>query len=192
VSNKRIKELLTADEIDTDSIDRQLNTNGKLALCIQSADFTWEFGKTSSPILRNISFEVENGQLVTVTGRVGVGKLTFKKLIHFCLGKSSLLSAILGEMEKLRGYVGVRGKLAYTSQEVWIQNVTLRENIVFGQPFNEQLYNRVIKACALNADLAILPHGDMTEIGEKGVNLSGGQKARVSLARYIDFINSWD
>lgn len=184
MSNKRIKELLTADEIDSDSIDRQLNKNGNLAICVENADFVWEPEKTA-PTLRNISFEVETGQLIAITGRVGVGTHCLIDNFEFYLysGKSSLLSAILGEMEKLRGYVGVRGKIAYTTQEVWIQNISLRENIIFGQPFNEQLYNRIVEACALDADLAILPHGDMTEIGEKGINLSGGQRARISLAR---------
>uniref|UniRef100_A0A0M3IWN3 ABC transporter domain-containing protein n=1 Tax=Ascaris lumbricoides TaxID=6252 RepID=A0A0M3IWN3_ASCLU len=88
-------------------------------------------------------------------------------------------------MEKLRGYIGVRGQMAYVPQQPWIQNLTLRENIIFGKKYDEKFYDRVIEACALRPDIAILPQGDSTEIGEKGINLSGGQKARVSLARAV-------
>ena len=88
-------------------------------------------------------------------------------------------------MGKLRGRIGVSGKLAYVPQQAWIQNMTVRDNILFGGPYNKQLYNKVLYSCALVSDLKILPHGDMTEIGEKGINLSGGQKARISLARAV-------
>lgn len=70
-------------------------------------------------------------------------------------------------MEKLRGYIGVRGQMAYVPQQPWIQNLTLRENIIFGKKYDEKFYDRVIEACALRPDIAILPQGDSTEIGEK-------------------------
>ncbi|KAJ1363018.1 hypothetical protein KIN20_022767 [Parelaphostrongylus tenuis] len=88
-------------------------------------------------------------------------------------------------MGKLRGRIGVHGRLAYICQVPWIRNKTVRENILFGKPFDSRKYNKVVSACALKSDLKILPYGDKTEIGEKGVNLSGGQKARLSLARAI-------
>ncbi|EYC38268.1 hypothetical protein Y032_0728g1885 [Ancylostoma ceylanicum] len=90
-----------------------------------------------------------------------------------------------GEMGKLHGRIGVRGKVAYVPQLPWIQNMTVRDNILFGKPFDKRRYNQVLNACALKPDLKILPNGDMTEIGEKGINLSGGQKARISLARAV-------
>lgn len=77
----------------------------------------------------------------------------------------------------------VCGSVAYTSQDPWIQNMTLRDNILFGRPFDSVLYEKTIAACSLEQDLQILPAGDETEIGEKGINLSGGQKHRVALAR---------
>ncbi|GAB9477968.1 Abc transporter c family member 5, partial [Globisporangium polare] len=78
----------------------------------------------------------------------------------------------------------VRGtSVAYYSQQTWIQNMTIRDNILFGNAFSQAKYQRVLDACGLLPDLAQLPGGDATEIGEKGVNLSGGQKARVCLAR---------
>ncbi|ETN80648.1 hypothetical protein NECAME_17988, partial [Necator americanus] len=88
-------------------------------------------------------------------------------------------------MGKLRGYVGMRGKVAYVPQLPWIQNMTLRDNILFGKPLNRSRYNQVLAACALKPDLKMLTNGDLTEIGEKGINLSGGQKARISLARAV-------
>lgn len=92
-------------------------------------------------------------------------------------------------MGKLRGRVGVSGKLAYVPQQPWILNASIKDNILFGRPYNKQLYNKILYSCALLPDLEILPHGDETEVGEKGINLSGGQKARISLARaaYQDY-----
>jgi len=100
-------------------------------------------------------------------------------------GKSSILSAILGDMEKIKGNVNVNGKVAYVPQQAWIQNETLRQNILFANDYNEDYYKKVLESCALEPDLKILAAGDMTEIGEKGINLSGGQKQRVSLARAV-------
>ncbi|VDD89289.1 unnamed protein product [Enterobius vermicularis] len=160
VANRRLKSFFVADELDMRCIDSSPTVEGNCA------------GQNSKASISNIDFKVPKGQLFAIVGHVGCGK-------------SSLLSALLGEMEKLGGYVGVRGKIAYVPQQSWIQNLTLRDNITFGKPFDRKTYDRVIRACALAADLAILPQGDMTEIGEKGINLSGGQKARISLARAI-------
>uniref|UniRef100_A0A671YF12 ATP-binding cassette, sub-family C (CFTR/MRP), member 2 n=1 Tax=Sparus aurata TaxID=8175 RepID=A0A671YF12_SPAAU len=110
------------------------------------------------------------GRLVAVVGAVGSGK-------------SSLMSALLGEMHCTKGFINIQGSLAFVPQQAWIQNATLRDNILFGSPHEEDRFQDVIKACALGPDLELLPGGDLTEIGEKGINLSGGQKQRVSLAR---------
>ena len=103
-------------------------------------------------------------------------------------GKSALLNACLGEMTRVQGSVTLRGRVALCTQTPWIFNATVKENVLFGSPLDEERYQRVIAACALSLDLAALPSGDRTEIGERGVTLSGGQKARVSLARalYVD------
>ncbi|GAU91811.1 hypothetical protein RvY_03999-2 [Ramazzottius varieornatus] len=88
-------------------------------------------------------------------------------------------------MEKISGHVSIKGTVAYVTQSAWIQNMTLRDNILFGKAYDEERYLNVLEACALKRDLEILPDGDQTEIGEKGVNLSGGQKTRVTLARAV-------
>ena len=101
-------------------------------------------------------------------------------------GKSTLLSALLGEMHKLNeGQVNVNGSCAYVPQQAWIQNLTVKNNILFGHKYDEKLYSQVIDVCSLKTDLNIMPAGDRTEIGEKGINLSGGQKQRISLARSV-------
>uniref|UniRef100_A0AAX7ST65 ATP-binding cassette, sub-family C (CFTR/MRP), member 3 n=1 Tax=Astatotilapia calliptera TaxID=8154 RepID=A0AAX7ST65_ASTCA len=139
-------------------------------ITVVNGKFTW--GKDDAPVLHNINVMVPQGSLLAVVGHVGCGK-------------SSLISALLGDMEKVEGEVSVRGSVAYVPQQAWIQNATLRDNILFGNPYNEQKYNSVLEACALTPDLQVLPGGDMTEIGEKGINLSGGQRQRVSLARAL-------
>ena len=98
-------------------------------------------------------------------------------------GKTSLVSAILGEMEKKSGRVNIVGSIAYVPQQAWMQNASVKDNVLFGKKIDDNFYDNVIEACALRSDLKILPAGDSTEIGEKGINLSGGQKQRVSLAR---------
>lgn len=110
--------------------------------------------------------------MVAVVGAVGCGK-------------TSLISAILGEMDKLQGNVNTVGKVAYVPQQAWLRNCTLRENILFGMPYDRKKYQKVVNACALKADIEMLSDGDQTEIGEKGINLSGGQKQRISLARAV-------
>lgn len=89
-------------------------------------------------------------------------------------------------MHKLNdGKINVNGSLAYVPQQAWIQNATIRDNILFGRDYNEKLYSKIINACSLTTDFNIMPKRDKTEIGEKGINLSGGQKQRISLARAL-------
>ena len=122
--------------------------------------------------LNNIDVNIKQGSLVAIVGTVGSGK-------------SSLLSALLGEMEKVSGSVEISGSVAYVSQQAWIQNAKLKDNILFGHTLDQDKYSQVVADCALSSDLDILPAKDETEIGEKGINLSGGQKQRVSLARAV-------
>ncbi|XP_008579384.1 PREDICTED: ATP-binding cassette sub-family C member 11 isoform X2 [Galeopterus variegatus] len=129
-------------------------------------------GDSLGPELYKINLVVSKGTMLGVCGSTGSGK-------------SSLLSAILGEMHLLEGSVGVHGSLAYVPQQAWIVGGSVRENIVMGGQFDKAWYLQVLHCCCLNRDLEILPFGDMTEIGERGLNLSGGQKQRVSLARAI-------
>ncbi|XP_070847153.1 ATP-binding cassette sub-family C member 3 isoform X2 [Chaetodon trifascialis] len=169
VSLKRIQGFLSHDELDPNSVDRK-NTATEYSVAVINGKFTW--AKEDPPVLHNINVMVPQGSLLAVVGHVGCGK-------------SSLISALLGEVEKLEGEISVQGSVAYVPQQAWIQNATLRDNILFGRPFNEQKYHCVLDACALTPDLEVLPGGDMTEIGEKGINLSGGQRQRVSLARAL-------
>jgi len=103
----------------------------------------------------------------------------------FRSGKSSYLNAILGNLHKTQGNVSISGRIAYVPQTAWVMNATIKENICFGRPFKGELYNKTLKNCALLPDLASLQDGDQTEVGEKGISLSGGQKARLSLARAV-------
>ena len=126
--------------------------------------------------LKNINFTVKPGELVAIVGEVGCGK-------------SSLLQAILNSLILLNPNecdgIHINGRIGYSSQIPWIQNDTIRNNITFSKEFDEDKYNKTLELCQLNEDLETFPGKDLTEIGEKGVNLSGGQKVRVSLARTI-------
>ncbi|XP_078671973.1 ATP-binding cassette sub-family C member 10-like [Branchiostoma floridae x Branchiostoma belcheri] len=133
------------------------------------------FSNCGTQKLEGISLTVPKGQLVGVVGAVGSGK-------------SSLLAAITAEMERQDGRISVAnlaGGFGLAAQEAWIQQTTVRNNILFGREMDTGLYERVIRACALEEDLKILPSGDLTEVGENGVTLSGGQKARLGLARAV-------
>ncbi|NXU75315.1 MRP3 protein, partial [Oreotrochilus melanogaster] len=169
VSLKRIQQFLSHDELDPKCVETKVIAPGN-AISVTNGTFSW--GKELKPSLKDINLLVPSGALVAIVGHVGCGK-------------SSLVSALLGEMEKLEGEVAVKGSVAYVPQQAWIQNATLKDNILFGQAFNDQKYQNVLEACALKTDLEVLPGGDQTEIGEKGINLSGGQRQRVSLARAV-------
>ncbi|KAJ1896492.1 hypothetical protein LPJ66_003952 [Kickxella alabastrina] len=178
VSHRRIFDFLTAGEIDFEAVDHgpydrdapDASRDDVLA-SVKGGTFRW-LSANAQPTLSNINIECKRSELVAVIGRVGSGK-------------SSLASAILGEMVKSAGSVTLCGSVAYVPQQPWIMNATLRDNILFGHRFEQEFYDKVIDACALGPDLEMLPGGDTTEIGEKGINLSGGQKARVSLARAV-------
>lgn len=92
---------------------------------------------------------------------------------------------MLGELHKFSGEINMNGSLAYVAQQAWIQNATLKNNVLFGNTLDQTKYDKILDACALRTDLEILPAGDATEIGEKGINLSGGQKQRISLSRAV-------
>ena len=137
---------------------------------LHNASFIWP--GTSHQVLRNISLEFPVG-LTVVCGKVAAGK-------------TALLQALLGELERLDGNVVLPNcTVAYCAQTPWLQSMSIRDNILFNLPYEENRFRKVLEACALIPDLATLKDGDMTNIGENGVGLSGGQKARVALARAL-------
>ena len=168
VSLKRINKFMNSEELDPNNVTKDEDFHHPVLA--ENAEFAWDHH--AKPTLKDINLKVEEGSLTAIVGTVGSGK-------------SSLLSALLGEMKRTKGMVNVHGKIAYVPQQAWIQNSTLQGNITFGKRFNRDLYDRVVEACALKPDLEMLPGGDQTEIGEKGINLSGGQKQRVSVARSV-------
>ena len=140
------------------------------------------FSHNSDPILNEsefhldrIDFMVKRGQLIGIIGKVGSGK-------------SSLLASILGELNKVSGHTAVDwpfSGIGFVQQEAWLQKGTVRDNILFGKLYQSDWYQTVIEACALKEDLKQWYHGDQTNVGENGAMLSGGQKARVALARAV-------
>ncbi|XP_015596918.1 multidrug resistance-associated protein 4 isoform X2 [Cephus cinctus] len=131
----------------------------------------WESGQSENT-LDNLNLKVEEGKLYVVIGMVGAGK-------------SSLLSAILGELPVEKGDIKVKGKISFAGQEAWVFGASVRQNILFGEPYERQRYQKVVKACALLSDFKQFPQGDQTIVGERGSSLSGGQKARINLARSV-------
>ncbi|KAL7746770.1 hypothetical protein RI367_007934 [Sorochytrium milnesiophthora] len=199
VSYGRLVRFMSRLEVDGASatIDRATGSH-PVAISIANGTFTWGCGnsetspgaaknqhpsdmnpcETTDPAhretfaLTDITLTVPRCSLTAVIGRVGQGK-------------TALLHAILGEMQRAAGDVRVNGTVAYVSQAAWIINSTVRNNIVMGAPLDECRYQHTLAVCALLPDLKVLEHGDMTLIGDKGVSLSGGQKARISLARAV-------
>ncbi|XP_050416421.2 multidrug resistance-associated protein 1-like [Patella vulgata] len=169
VSIGRLSKFLRSTDLDLETVSHIDSVEAVVK--IDNGTFRWD--KTlPKPTLRNINIDITEGKLVAIVGQVGSGK-------------SSLISSLLGELEKVSGNVNIKGSIAYVPQEAWIQNATVKDNILFGSRCKHKTYDRVLEACALKPDLDILPGGDLTEIGEKGINLSGGQKQRVSLARAV-------
>nr|AAI50823.1 ATP-binding cassette, sub-family C (CFTR/MRP), member 4 [Mus musculus] len=169
VSIRRIKNFLLLDELPQRKA--HVPSDGKAIVHVQ--DFTAFWDKAlDSPTLQGLSFIARPGELLAVVGPVGAGK-------------SSLLSAVLGELPPASGLVSVHGRIAYVSQQPWVFSGTVRSNILFGKKYEKERYEKVIKACALKKDLQLLEDGDLTVIGDRGATLSGGQKARVNLARAV-------
>ncbi|XP_041115614.1 multidrug resistance-associated protein 4 isoform X1 [Polyodon spathula] len=171
ISIRRIKNFLILDEIVKPSVELQKEEKKDVLIHMKDVICFWD-KNLDAPTLQNVSFTVHPGQLLAVIGPVGAGK-------------SSLLSAILGELPQDRGDIKVKGKLTFAAQQPWVFSGTLQSNILFGMEYDQQKYEQVISACALKKDIAILPDGDMTVIGDRGATLSGGQKARVNLARAV-------
>ncbi|KAF2725459.1 putative ABC transporter [Polychaeton citri CBS 116435] len=131
--------------------------------------------ETEQPFeVKGVDLTIGRNELVAIIGGVGSGK-------------SSLLAALAGDMRKTNGDITFGASRAFCPQYAWIQNASVKENIVFGKEFNKRWYNDVVDACALRPDLEMLPNGDMTEIGERGITVSGGQKQRLNIARAIYF-----
>ncbi|CAK9437436.1 uncharacterized protein LODBEIA_P18140 [Lodderomyces beijingensis] len=211
VAIDRVCDFLKCEELDESFFRRLPRTSnvsvGKVVVEVKNASFYWtrksyldeeqqQQSSSSQNIeagegdkfhaLRNVNFSVNKGDLACVVGKVGSGK-------------TSLLYALLGQMIVTRGSakgdgdgdespppsVEINGSIAYCSQQPWIMNASVKENILFGCRFDPEFYEKTIDACQLKPDLEILPDGDDTQVGEKGVSLSGGQKARLALARAV-------
>jgi len=168
VSLDRVNKFMNNEELSEEAVEHK--TEEGEAISISGGHFKW--GPEEPSVLQDINMSVAQGSLTAVVGSVGSGK-------------SSLISAMLGELHKESGRVATSGRVAYVPQQAWIQNCTLKDNIIFNQPGDEERYKQAVESCALTTDLEILPAGDQTEIGEKGINLSGGQKQRVSMARAV-------
>ncbi|KAJ2698674.1 hypothetical protein H4218_003147 [Coemansia sp. IMI 209128] len=139
------------------------------AVKMKGSEFSWGKEKFS---IRSSALEIKQGEFVAIVGKVGCGK-------------SSIVSALCGEMPLVKGEACILGSIGYVSQKPWIMNGTFRENVLLGSEYDEERYKQIIEACALVEDLAQMPAGDMSEIGHAGINLSGGQKTRLALARAI-------
>ncbi|PHH53173.1 ATP-binding cassette sub-family C member 11 [Ceratocystis fimbriata CBS 114723] len=199
-SVKRTQEYLLAEEMEEDV---RVDKTSKHAMELNRASFTWEQTQAQAPEtsaeemaknnamqndnhiedhsadrqafrLDNLNISFGRNELVAVIGSVGSGK-------------TSLLSALAGDMRKTGGEVVLGADRAFCPQYAWVQNATLQKNILFGKPMNKAWYEEVIHACALQPDLEMLPSGDQTEIGERGITISGGQKQRLNIARAIYF-----
>jgi len=169
----RLAAFFESEELQADAVTRLPPSSSANVFAFRldgDAEFTWTKGVSDGFILGPINLVCSAGSLTAVLGPVGGGK-------------SMLMLSLLGDVHRLKGCVMMRGRVAYVPQQAWIMNATLKENILFGLPLDEQRYHSVLEACDLQRDLDILPAGDDTEIGERGVNLSGGQCQRVSLAR---------
>lgn len=175
IAIRRIQEYLLLEDVKPDHKDSvaELNrSNYRSGVTIVKLSANWTYGALP-PTLCNLSLTVEKGQLCALVGSVGSGK-------------SSVLQLILGELSAANGSLDIGGKtISYAAQEAWLFGGTIRDNILFGLPYVKEKYDEVTEVCALNKDLQQLPNGHMTLVGDRGVTLSGGQRARINLARAV-------
>ncbi|EMS51110.1 ABC transporter C family member 9 [Triticum urartu] len=170
VAFTRISKFLDAPELNG-QVRKKYYVGIDYPIAMNSCSFSWD-DSSSKHTLKNINLIVKGGEKIAICGEVGSGK-------------STLLAAVLGEVPKTEGMIQVCGKMAYVSQNAWIQSGTVRDNILFGSSMDEERYHNTLTRCSLVKDLEMLPYGDCSQIGERGVNLSGGQKQRVQLARAL-------
>ncbi|KAL2868153.1 putative ABC bile acid transporter [Aspergillus lucknowensis] len=167
IAMERIEDFMAEPDKETRAITSSLDS---APLQLETCSFAWP-GK-SSVVLSEISLSISQG-LTVVHGKVGAGK-------------TALLQALLGELDKKQGTSYISNEMiGYCAQTPWLQSMSIRDNILFSSPYDEQRYKRVLNACALLPDLANFKHGDLSFVGENGIGLSGGQKARVALARAV-------
>ncbi|KAK9869787.1 hypothetical protein WA026_003519 [Henosepilachna vigintioctopunctata] len=143
----------------------------KPGVVLENVDASWT-ENIEEKVLKNLNLKIEEKQLVAIIGPVGSGK-------------SSFLHLLLKEMNIVAGKMDIYGKMSYAAQEPWLFSGSIRQNILFGEKYDEVRYKSIIKVCALEEDIGLLPHGDKTLVGERGIILSGGQKARINLARCV-------
>jgi len=164
----------------------------KFPVVFDKASFSYSPEDPDPPLaMKNVTLKVKRGEVVMIVGVVGSGKSVRLRLLSHANGflistfslPQTLVQAAINEVPIVSGSAPTYGTVSYVPQEAWIINATVRDNITFGRPYNEAFFKRVAKAACLLPDFAMMPAGDLTEIGERGANLSGGQKQRISIAR---------
>jgi len=205
VSLDRIGEFLTEDEFQDDAVDRTGMPASNMSLTVQSGVFSWEPGKAIIATLKGINVTAMRGEKIAVCGPVGAGKSSllcsmlgeiprisgsvcctkYSLFLQKCNQVSSIWHDELISFPISVVQVSVSGSVAYVSQTSWIQSGTVRDNVFFGKPMNNEEYEKAIRCRALDKDMENFPHGDLTEIGQRGLNMSGGQKQRIQLARAV-------
>ncbi|XP_073988840.1 ATP-binding cassette sub-family C member 4-like isoform X2 [Rhodnius prolixus] len=177
VSIKRLQTFLLKEEVHDNCVldkpdeDAIADMKQKTAIEVSDVNAKWQYSSSDLTLI-NMNFTIYEGQIVGVIGSVGSGK-------------SSLLYLLLQEIKALEGLIKINGRLSLSSQEPWIFAGTVRDNILLGLPYDRKRYKEVLHACSLETDLDQFTFGDMTSVGERGASLSGGQKARINLARAV-------
>ena len=169
VSIKRLEKFLSLKE--NSNVINSHQTNGNGSIIMKNITASW----TDSAIvntLHDVNVQIEAGKLYAIVGSVGAGK-------------SSFLQLILRELQQSYGEIRVNGSVSYASQEAWLFAGTVRNNILFGQPYDKEKYNNIVRVCALTKDFQQFNYGDKTLVGDRGASLSGGQRARINLARAV-------
>lgn len=171
IPSKQIQAELSVNKTALNGVAEKTKKQAAPRIVLHNVDAKWVKNATEDT-LNNINLSVTESQLVAVIGPVGSGK-------------SSIFNVILKELPVTNGAVNVDGKISYSAQDPWLFNGSVRENILFGNDYVEERYREVVRVCALQSDFDMFPYGDRTLVGEKGKALSGGQKARINLARCV-------